>query len=91
MSMTFVYGVNQIIFHLLEVRNEPNFLIFAEFLKTCIVNSYAQYHYFQMDRMKVIRKRSMVTDFPAQQTVFIHLKTLHFGALFRMGRVSHIC
>ena len=44
-----------------------------------------------MDRTKDISKWTMVTDFPAQQKVYIHLKTLRFWALFRMGRVSHFC
>ena len=83
--MAFVYGVNKIIFHLLEVKYEPNFLYFADFLETFIVNISAKYHYFLTDRTKVIRKWTMVSDFPAQQTVYIHLKTLRFRALFRMG------
>ena len=90
-SMAFVYGVNKIIFHLLEVSYEPNFLYFAEFPETFIFNISAKYNYFLMDRTKVIRKWTMVTDFPAQQKVYIHLKTLRFWALFRMGRVSHFC
>ena len=76
---------------LLEVSYEPNFLNFAEFLETFIVNISAKYNYFLMDRTKDIRKWTMVTDFPAQQTVYIHLKTLRFEAFFRMGRVSHFC
>ena len=90
-SMTFVYGVNKIIFHLLEVSYEQNYLYSAEFLETFIVNISAKYNYFLMDRTKVIRKWTMVTDFPAQQKVYIHLKTLRFWALFRMGRVSNFC
>ena len=90
-SMAFVYGVNKIIFHLLEVNYEPNFLFFAEFLEKFIVNISAKYNYFLMERTKVIGKWAMVTDFPTQQKVYIHLKTLRFWALFRMGRVSHFC
>ena len=88
---TFVYGVIQIIFHVLEVRYEPNFLNFAEFLKPFIVNSSAKNHHLLMDRRKVIRKWKMVTDFQAKLTVYIHPKTLRFWALFRIGRVSHFC
>ena len=81
-SMAFVYGVNKIIFHLLEVIYEQNYLYSAEFLETFIVNVSVKYNYFLMDRTKVIRKWTMVTDFPAQQKVYIHLKTLRFWALF---------
>ena len=81
-SMAFVYGVNKIIFHLLEVSYEPNFLYVAEFLETFIVNISAKYDYFLIYRAKVIRKWTMVTDFPAQQKVYIHLKTLRFLGTF---------
>ena len=83
--------IYQCVLPLLELSYEPNFLYFAEFLETFIVNISAKYHYFLMDRTKATRKWTMVTDFPAQQTVYIHLKTLRFWALFRIGRVSHFC
>ena len=53
--------------------------------------SSTKYHYFLMYRTKVTRKRTMVTDVPAQLTVYIHPKTLRLLALFWMGRVSRIC
>ena len=62
-----------------------------EFTETCIVNSSTKYHCFLMYRTKAIRKRTMVTDFHTQLTVYIHPKTLRFSALFWMGRVPHIC
>ena len=63
----------------------------SEFLETCLVNRSTKYHCFLMYRSKVIRKRTMVTDFPAQLTVYIHLKTLPFWALFLMCWITHIC
>ena len=90
-EQTISYGINQILFHLTEVRYQPKFMKMSEFVKTCISNSFTKYHFFLMYRTKVIRKRTMVTDFPAQLTVYIHPKTLRFLALFWMGRVLHIC
>ena len=42
---TFVYDVIQIIFHVLEVKYEPIFFNFAEFLKPFIVDSSTKYHH----------------------------------------------
>ena len=54
----------------------------SEYLETFIVNSSTKYHCFLIYRTKVIRKRTMVTKFPAQLTVYIHFKTVQFLALF---------
>ena len=72
----------------IAVNNQPKTF---EFLETYIVNSSTKYHWFLMYRSQAIRKRTMVTHFPAQLKVYIHPKTLRFSALFWMGRVSRIC
>ena len=77
----------QCVLPLIEVRYKPNFLNFAEFLESFSVDGSAKYHYFRMNRTKVIHKRTLVTDFAAQLKVYIHLKTLRFWTLFRIGRV----
>ena len=89
-EQTISYNINQILFHPIEMSYQPKFVKIFELLETCIVNSSTKYHSFLMYRTKVIRKRTMVTDFPAQLTVYIHPKTLRFLALFWMGRVLHI-
>ena len=66
----------QCLLPLLEVRYEPNFLNFAEFLKPFIVNSSAKYHHLLMDRRKVIRKWKMVTDFQVKLKKTIILTAL---------------
>ena len=90
-EQTISYGISQILFHPTEVRYQPKLMKIFKFLETCIVNSSTKYHCFLMYRTKVIGKRTMVNDFPAQLTVYIHPKTLRFLALFWMGRVSRIC
>jgi len=81
-EQTISYNINQILFHLTEVRYQPKFMKSFEFVNTCISNSSTKYQFFL---------RTMWTDFPAQLTVYIHPKTLRFLALFWMGRVLHIC
>ena len=90
-EQTISYGISQILFHLTELRYQPKLMNISEFLETYIMNSSTKYHRFLMYRSKAIRKRTMVTHFPAQLKVYIHPKTLRFLALFWMGRVSRMC
>ena len=90
-EQTISYGINQILFHLTEIRNQPKIMKIFEFLETYFVNCSTKYHWFLMYRTNVIRKRTMVTDFPAQLTVYIHPKTLLiFGTFLNRSSFTYL-
>ena len=76
------YGVNQIIFPLLENIYEPKYTEIAGHLRDIFVNNSAKFRCFLKKISKVIRQSTVVTAFPAQLKVCTNPKTLRFWALF---------